>query len=91
MAAHGAPSASRKVEAIHYGLDDLPDAWGVNPEDDVPTDSRVLLAVSRLTTQKGLDVAVRALPLLPEDTVLVALGEAGHGTDFDETKAQPTT
>jgi glycosyltransferase involved in cell wall biosynthesis len=64
-----------KVETIHYGLDSLPEAWGENPPDDVPADARVLLAVSRLTTQKGLDVAVRALPLLPDDTVLVALGE----------------
>jgi glycosyltransferase involved in cell wall biosynthesis len=64
-----------KVETIHYGLDDLPDAWGVNPPDDVPADARVLLAVSRLTEQKGLDVALRALPLLPADTVLVVLGE----------------
>jgi glycosyltransferase involved in cell wall biosynthesis len=67
--------APGKVETIHYGLDELPEAWGVNPPDDVPSDARILLAVSRLTEQKGLDVAVRALPLLPDDTVLVALGE----------------
>jgi glycosyltransferase involved in cell wall biosynthesis len=35
----------------------------------------VLLAVARLTPQKGVDVAVRALPSLPADTVLVVLGE----------------
>jgi len=70
--------APEKVETIHYGLDELPAAWGVNAPDDVPADARVLLAVSRLTTQKGLDVALRALPLLPEDTVLVALGEGSE-------------
>ena len=64
-----------KVETIRYGLDDLPEAWGENPADDVPAAARVLLAVSRLTSQKGLDVAVQALPLLPDDTFLVALGE----------------
>jgi glycosyltransferase involved in cell wall biosynthesis len=64
-----------KIETIHYGLDDLPDAWGENPRDDVPEDARILLAVARLTQQKGLDVAVRALALLPNDMVLVALGE----------------
>jgi glycosyltransferase involved in cell wall biosynthesis len=64
-----------KVETIHYGLDDLPDAWGVNPPDDVPRDARVLLSVARLTQQKAIDVAIRALPLLPEDTVLVVLGD----------------
>ena len=64
-----------KVETIHYGLDGLPEAWGENPPDDVPAGARVLLAVSRLTEQKGIDVAVRALPSLPDDTVLVVLGE----------------
>jgi glycosyltransferase involved in cell wall biosynthesis len=64
-----------KVETIHYGMDALPDAWGENPPDDVPAGARVVLAVARLTEQKGIDVAVRALPLLPDDTVLVVLGE----------------
>ena len=64
-----------KVETIHYGLDDVPEAWGVNPPDDVPVDTRVLLAVARLTDQKGIDVAIRALAALPDDTVLVVLGE----------------
>jgi glycosyltransferase involved in cell wall biosynthesis len=41
----------------------------------VPADARVLLAVSRLTHQKGMDVAIRALPQLPDDLVLVVLGE----------------
>ena len=69
----GVPAA--KVETIHYGLDDLPEPWGENPPDGVPEGARVLLAVARLTTQKGLDVAIRTLSLLPDDTVLVALGE----------------
>jgi glycosyltransferase involved in cell wall biosynthesis len=69
----GIPAA--KVETIHYGLDDLPEPWGENPPDPVPQAARVALAVSRLTPQKGIDVAVRALPLLPEDVVLVVLGE----------------
>jgi glycosyltransferase involved in cell wall biosynthesis len=69
----GVPAA--KVETIHYGLDGLPDAWGENPPDDVPRDARVILSTSRLTAQKGIDVAVRALAQLPEDTVLVVLGE----------------
>jgi glycosyltransferase involved in cell wall biosynthesis len=68
-----------KVETIHYGLDDLPEAWGENPPDPVPADARILLAVGRLTEQKGIDVAVRALPLLPEDTVLVVLSNTTEG------------
>ena len=67
-----------KVTTIHYGLDDLPAAWGENPPDPVPPDARVLLCVARLTKQKGVDVAVRALPAVRErhpDAVLVVLGE----------------
>ncbi len=66
---------AQKVETIHYGLDDLPEAWGVNPPDDVPDGARILLAVARLTQQKGIDVAIRSLALLPDDIVLVVLGE----------------
>jgi glycosyltransferase involved in cell wall biosynthesis len=72
----GIPAA--KVETIHYGLDEPPSPWGMNAPDTVPAPARVLLAVSRLTPQKGLDVAVRALPLVRErhpDAVLVVLGE----------------
>lgn len=64
-----------KVETIHYGLDGVPEAWGVNPRDGVPDSARVLLAIARLTDQKGIDVAIRALAELPHDTVLVVLGE----------------
>jgi glycosyltransferase involved in cell wall biosynthesis len=63
-----------KVETIHYGLDGLPEAWGVNPDADVPGGARVLLAVSRLIKQKGIDTAIRALLELPADTALVVLG-----------------
>lgn len=66
---------ARKVVTIHYGLDGLPDPWGENGRDDVPANTRVLLSVSRLTEQKGVDVAVRALSALPADVVLVVLGE----------------
>jgi glycosyltransferase involved in cell wall biosynthesis len=69
----GVPAA--KVETIHYGLDALPEAWGENPRSDVPAHARVLLAVSRLVPQKGIDVAIRALPALPDNTLLVVLGE----------------
>jgi glycosyltransferase involved in cell wall biosynthesis len=64
-----------KVETIHYGLDELPQAWGTNPPDEVPHDARIVLAVARLTPQKGVDIAIRALATLPPNTVLVVLGE----------------
>jgi glycosyltransferase involved in cell wall biosynthesis len=69
---------AEKVEVIHYGLDELPPAWGANPADDLPASAPVLLAVCRLEPQKGLDVAVRALPEIRTrhpDAVLVVLGE----------------
>jgi glycosyltransferase involved in cell wall biosynthesis len=70
-----------KIETIHYGLDELPGAWGENAPDDVQ--GRILLSVSRLTAQKGVDVAVRALPLLPDDTRLVVLGEGPERTALE--------
>lgn len=66
---------AHKLVTIHYGLDGLPEPWGENAPDEVPGNARVLLSVSRLTEQKGVDVAVRALPALPADVVLVVLGE----------------
>jgi glycosyltransferase involved in cell wall biosynthesis len=67
-----------KVTTIHYGLDDLPRAWGKNPADTVGDDVPLLLAVCRLEPQKGVDVAVRALAQLREvepAAELVVLGE----------------
>jgi glycosyltransferase involved in cell wall biosynthesis len=72
---------AEKVETIHYGIDELPPAWGQNPPDDV--DGRILLSVSRLTPQKGVDVAIRALPLLPDDATLVVLGEGPERADLE--------
>jgi glycosyltransferase involved in cell wall biosynthesis len=72
----GIPAA--KLMTIHYGLDELPRAWGANPADDVPPDARVLLAVCRLERQKGVDVAVRAFAAVRSrhpDVELVVLGE----------------
>ena len=65
---------AEKVEVIHYGLDDVPGAWGVNAPDDVPTDAPLLLSICRLEPQKGVDVAIRALRDIPR-AQLVVLGE----------------
>ena len=75
---------SDKVETIHYGLDDPPAAWGTNPPDAVPAGARIVLSISRLTEQKGIDTAVEALPLLPDDTVLVVLGEGPERATLTE-------
>ena len=68
---------ARKLEMIHYGLDELPAAWGPPGGPELPESARVLLAIARLEAQKGLDVAIAALARLrlrhPE-AVLVVLG-----------------
>jgi glycosyltransferase involved in cell wall biosynthesis len=79
---------AEKLETIHYGMDELPQPWGENPPDDVPSGVRVLLAVSRLTRQKGIDVAVRALAALPEDVVLVVLSSTQEQRSELETLAR---
>jgi glycosyltransferase involved in cell wall biosynthesis len=71
-----------KIEVIHYGLDEVPRAWGDNPPDDVPADVPVLLAVCRLEPQKGLDVAIRALAEIP-DAHLVVLGEGPQRAELE--------
>jgi glycosyltransferase involved in cell wall biosynthesis len=78
---------AEKVEVIHYGLDDLPAAWGANPPDDLPRDAQVLLAVCRLEPQKGVDVAVRALPQIRErhpGARLVVLGEGPQRAELEQ-------
>jgi glycosyltransferase involved in cell wall biosynthesis len=77
---------AEKVEVIHYGLDELPAAWGSNPADDVGPDARVLLAVCRLEPQKGLDIAVRALPDIRArhpKAELVVLGEGPQRSELE--------
>jgi glycosyltransferase involved in cell wall biosynthesis len=63
-----------KIEVIHYGLDALPEPWAENPELPIPDGSPLLLCVARLAPQKGVDTAIRALPSIPDATLLV-LGE----------------
>jgi glycosyltransferase involved in cell wall biosynthesis len=75
-----------KIEVVHYGLDDLPPAWGVNPADAVAADARILLAVSRLEHQKGVDVAIEALRAVREDhprAELVILGEGPQRAELE--------
>jgi glycosyltransferase involved in cell wall biosynthesis len=69
---------AEKLEVVHYGLDELPRPWGESPELGLPDGARVLLCVARLAPQKGVDMAVRALPVIRAEqpgAVLVVLGE----------------
>ena len=67
-----------KVEVVHYGLDELPTAWGDSAPVDVPEGAPVLLGVGRLVPQKGYETALRAFADVHArrpDAVLVILGE----------------
>ena len=55
----GLPEA--KLIVVHYGLDELPAAGGRPGSGMLPEDAPLLLAISRLERQKGLDVAIEAL------------------------------
>ena len=77
----GLPAA--KVEVIHYGLDDLPQAWGENPPDPLSPDARLVLCICRLEPQKGVDVAIRALREIP-GAQLVVLGEGPQRGDLEQ-------
>jgi glycosyltransferase involved in cell wall biosynthesis len=63
-----------RIEVVHYGLDALPEPWAENPDLPIPEGSPLLLCVARLAPQKGVDTAIRALPSIPDATLLV-LGE----------------
>ena len=76
----GLPAA--KIDVIHYGLDALPDPWGENPELPIPDGAPLLLCVARLAPQKGVDVAIRALPSIPDATLLV-LGEGPERSNLE--------
>jgi glycosyltransferase involved in cell wall biosynthesis len=81
----GLPAA--KVTVIHYGLDRLPDPWGPPGGPELPEEARVLLAVSRLERQKGIDVAIEALARVRSRhprAVLLVLGEGSLTQDLTE-------
>ena len=81
---------AEKVWVVHYGLDDLPAAWGPPGGPTLPRGARVLLAVSRLEQQKGLDVAIEALAGVRErhpDAVLVNLGTGSQETALNDLAA----
>jgi glycosyltransferase involved in cell wall biosynthesis len=69
-----------KVRVVHYGLDRPPDPWGDAGGPELPEGARVLLAVSRLERQKGLDLAVQALAALRRDDDAVHLVVLGEGS-----------
>lgn len=62
-----------KIDVVHYGLDELPAPWAESPAPPI-SDGPLLLCVARLAPQKGVDTAIRALPSIPDATLLV-LGE----------------
>jgi glycosyltransferase involved in cell wall biosynthesis len=70
-----------KLVVVHYGLDAPPPAWAGNPPLQIPAEAPVLLALGRLVRQKGLDVAVRALPAVRRAHPTAVLVVAGEGPE----------
>jgi glycosyltransferase involved in cell wall biosynthesis len=69
---------AEKLRVVHYGLDEPPAAWGPHGGPELPEGVPVLLAVGRLVRQKGIDIAIQALPRICErhpESRLVVLGE----------------
>jgi glycosyltransferase involved in cell wall biosynthesis len=71
-----------KLEVVHYGLDGLPEPWAENSDLAIPDGVPLLLCVARLAPQKGVDTAIRALPSIPDATLLV-LGEGPERTRLE--------
>jgi glycosyltransferase involved in cell wall biosynthesis len=76
-----------KLVVVHYGLDDLPAAWGPPGEWDLPVDAPLLLAISRLERQKGLDVVIEALARIRAAGSTATLLILGGGSLEAELKA----
>src|SRR5918999_1792614 len=76
-----------KVTVVRYGLDELPAAWSVNPPLELAEGARVLLALGRLTPQKGPDVAVRAFASIRESVPEAVLVLAGEGPERERLEA----
>jgi glycosyltransferase involved in cell wall biosynthesis len=77
---------AEKLSVVHYGLDAPPEAWAADEGPGPAEGRRVLLAVCRLEPQKGLDVAVRALPEIlaaEPGAMLVALGEGPQRAELE--------
>ncbi len=72
---------AEKVSVVHYGLDDLPAAWGPTGGPGLAPDARVLLAISRLERQKGIDTAIEALVPLRERFPTAVLVIFGSGSE----------
>ena len=72
-----------RIDVVHYGLDALPEPWAPNPSLKIEDGAPLLLCVARLAPQKGVDVAVRALPEVPGAT-LVVLGEGPERARLEE-------
>lgn len=62
---------AEKLSVVHYGLDAPPAAWA--PDELELPEGKIVVAVSRLVPQKGVDVAVEAMAGI--DATLVVLGE----------------
>ncbi|MEK7539719.1 MAG: glycosyltransferase family 4 protein [Patescibacteria group bacterium] len=56
----------------------------LGPKPDTLPDGFVLVGVGRLVTRKGFDIAISALPLLPDEVKLVIIGDGPEKIDLQK-------
>ena len=75
-----------KLEVIPYGLDAPPAPWGADGGPGPAAGRRTVLAICRLEPQKGVELAIRALPAILEGeprALLVVLGEGPQRAELE--------
>jgi glycosyltransferase involved in cell wall biosynthesis len=67
------------IETIYNGVPDVP----LDPMPR-PAEGPIVGAVGRLSPQKGLDVLIRSMPLLPDDVTCLLVGDGPLRTDLEQ-------
>jgi glycosyltransferase involved in cell wall biosynthesis len=74
--------ARGSIETIHNGVPDLP--LDAVPR---PSDGTLIGAVGRLVPQKGLDLLIRSVALLPDEVTCVLIGDGPLRADLEQLAA----
>jgi glycosyltransferase involved in cell wall biosynthesis len=76
-----------RVQVIHNAIPESNlcgiDRVQLRLELGLPLDKRLLVSIARLTPVKGVDVALRALALLPDDVHFVIVGEGDQKSELE--------
>ena len=87
-----APGSAAKIETLHAPVGDPPTvsrpAEEVRAEQGVRPNERLVVTAARLAPQKALEVMVTAVATLPDEVVLVVVGEGPLLTDLEGRAAE---